>query len=273
MSCEPCCSTVRKTQPRHHRGRAAFTLVEIMISASLMALILVSGYLCLSAAVATQRTIEPRLDTVQSARVAMALMAADLRSACPLSSEGEFVGMHRMMGEVEADNIDFATHNYTPGHAGEGDYCEESLFLDRDQRSSELILYRRRNPRIAPDPFSGGNREEIARGVLGLQFEYYDGLEWFDTWGDAEGKNKTQTSNRERTNVQGLPEAVRVTLLLESEPGKKRPEGGDQTTNAPPLMFQTVARLNLANSQQKPASMGVSTNTAAPPSAPGGGNP
>jgi hypothetical protein len=61
--------------------RGAFTLIEVVISAALMALIVVSAYLCLNAAVSSQKMIEPRATVFQNARVAMALMAADLRCA------------------------------------------------------------------------------------------------------------------------------------------------------------------------------------------------
>src|SRR5207302_4017773 len=100
------------------RESSGFTLIELVISAALMALILVSAYLCMSACVSSQKLIEPRIEAFQSARVALAIMTADLRSACPLSKESEFVGMHRTLKDaeagkdVEADNLDFATHNY-----------------------------------------------------------------------------------------------------------------------------------------------------------------
>ena len=156
-------------------SRRAFTLIEVVISAALMALIIVSAYLCLNAAVSSQKMIEPRSTVFQNARVAMSLVAADLRCACPLSKDSAFLGMHRMMGTVEADNLDFATHNYTPRRPREGDYCQVSLYPDKDPESGQYVLYRRRNPAIALDPLAGGTREEIARGLLGLRFDYYDG--------------------------------------------------------------------------------------------------
>ena len=236
-----------------------FTLIEVMISGALMALILTAAYLCLDAATSTQKAVEPRVEALQTARVALGLMAADLRNACPLDKELDFLGMHRMLGEIQADNVDFATHNYTPRRAREGDFCQESFYLDRDAESGQVCLYRRRNPRLALEPFQGGSREELARGVQGLRFEYFDGMDWLDSWGDAEGKGKPQSSQRERTNLEGLPEAVRITLWLQDEarPRKAQPEpaaGSGQMADGkgagaraePPLMFQTVARLNLA---------------------------
>ena len=60
-----------------HEARA-FTLIELVIAASLASLILVAGYMCLSSATATQKLIEPRAEVIQNARVAMNILSADL---------------------------------------------------------------------------------------------------------------------------------------------------------------------------------------------------
>jgi type II secretion system protein J len=241
----------------------AFTLVELIISVSIMALILVSGYLCLNSGFASQKLIESRADAVQSARVAMTIMSADLRSACVLSKEFQFLGMHRMLGDVEADNLDFGTHNYTPRRAGEGDFCEVSYFVAPEPQSGKLSIWRRRDPTPDDEPLSGGSREEIARGVRGLQFEYYDGIEWFDEWGDPEGRRaksqksqKSQDSALEPPNLTGLPEAVRITIWIDanSKPQTLKPQtptteaasSASEAETGPSLTFQTVVRLNLA---------------------------
>ncbi len=235
-----------------------FTLIEVVISAALMALILTSAYLCLRAGLAGQKLVEPRADILQNARVAASLLAADLRSACPLSTNYQFLGMRRKLGEVDADNLDFATHNYTPRHAREGDYCEVSYFVDKDEETGQFGLWRRRNPTLAPDPLSGGSREEIARGLLGVRLEYYDGTDWYDDWGDEKGGEKAATSNRDHPNLEGMPKAVRITLLFDSNPKSKPAADAATRTVEPPLVFQTVARLNLADAPQRSASGGSS---------------
>jgi len=259
---------------RLQRTGPGFTLIEMIISVSLMAMIVVSAYLCLNACVAGQKLIEPRVEIIQNARVALAILTADLRDACTLSQDFEFLGMHRVLGDVEADNLDFATHNYTPSRPREGDFCQESFYLDKDPDTGEFILYRRRNPTIAVDPLSGGSREEIATGLVGLKFEYFDGIGWYDTWGDPEGKQ--QNSQREEGNLAGLPEAVRITLLFDSDPRTKKTTPPDkETPGPPPLVFQTVARLNLADASSPGSSSSSSSdsggaNTGQMP--PGGGN-
>ena len=264
-------------------SRRAFTLIEVIISAALMALIVVSAYLCLNAAVSSQKMIEPRATVFQNARVALALIAADLRCACPLSKDSAFLGMHRMIGTIEADNLDFATHNYTPRRLHEGDYCQVSLFLDKDPESGQFALYRRRNPALALDPLSGGTREEIAQGLLGLRFDYYDGFDWYESWGEVDRRSQAQNSRRERYNLAGMPQAVRITLWFDSNPKTKpavspgSPTAGPSTeepATAPPFVFQTVARLNLATASEQAAESSSDTGGQnAPQGNPGGGNP
>lgn len=252
--------------------RGGFTLVELMISGGLMSLILVSAYLCLSAGTDSQRAVEARSDSTQSARVALAMMAADLRSAVPLSKESEFVGMRREVDGLDADNLDFATRNYTPKSLGEGDWCETSYFLQKDAKTSEYVLYRRRDPSPDPEPLDGGAQEEIARGVRGLRIEYYDGYDWYDEWGDPLGKQKFATLPD--PNVSGLPEAVKITLTLEND--EVVAEGGEKSM----IVLQTTARVNLALYFYRATGGGgsstnsnTSANSGAPqgaPSAPGG---
>lgn len=229
---------------RGRGGESGFTLIELMISAALMSLILGAAYACFSSGMASQRLVEGRVDLAQQARVALGLMTAELRSATPLSEELEFLGMDRRLGEVEADNLDFATHHYGPRRSGEGDFCEVSYYLVPEATPGLFGLWRRRQPGISLDPLSGGEREEMARGLRGLRFEYYDGLDWYDEWGDAEGRGLAENTLRPRPNLIGMPEAVRITLWFEAEPkGRRDGAGGER---GPPVMFQAVARLNLA---------------------------
>jgi len=255
----------RGTLPR------AFTLIELVISVAIGALVLGSAYLCLNAGFAAQRLIEPRADAFQNARVALELICADLRGACALASGPEFVGFHRKLGEVDADNLDFATRNHTPRGVGQGDYCEQSLYLEKNPRTGEFSLLRRRNPRMGFDPFSGGSREEIATGLVGFRLEYYDGFEWFDTWGEMKSsppapaapastaKAAPASSGRSLLppNARGLPEAVRVTLRF--QPASRKSDAAEA-----PLVFQSIARIAVPTRSRTSSAASVSTTGPAP---------
>ena len=252
----------------------AFTLIEIIISSALMALILVSAYLCLNAGIAGKKMVEPRADIFQSARVALAMVSADLRGACVLPGDAAFLGMKRMVGDVEADNLDFATHNYTPRHAREGDFCEVSYYAEQNPQTGRFSLWRRRNPTLAPDPLAGGRKDEIVRDILGVRFEYSDGLDWYENWGEIRSKAKAANSQREQGNLVGLPKAVRISLMLDSNPKSKNISPAGERVIEPPLVFKTVAQLNLAAVSQPGAesSDGDSGGATAPNPQTGGEN-
>ena len=109
--------------------------------------------------------------------------------------------------------------------------------------------------------------------ILGVRFEYSDGLDWYDNWGEVKGKAKAANSQRQQSNLEGMPEAVRITLLLDSNPkSKTNPQTGERTIE-PPMVFQTVARLNLADAppSRAPASAGDNSNDRCPADQSGAG--
>jgi len=250
------------------RRASGFTLIELVISAAVGAMILTAAYLCLSAGLASQKMIDPRVDVLQSARVALAMMSADLRAACPLDKDYAFLGMHRSLETADADNLDFATHNYTPRRDREGDFCEISYFVQKDPVTGRLNLWRRRNPTMAPEPLSGGRREEIAQGLAGVRFDYTDGYDWYDTWGQTNNDKKTGLLAQTAANLDGMPEAVRITLSFAANPSAATPapEEGEKAPE-PPLVFQTVVRLELADNSALPVESGASASPANPQNA------
>jgi hypothetical protein len=93
---------------------------------------------------------------------------------------------------------------------------------------------------------SGGSQEEIAQDIIGVRYEYSDGEDWYDTWGEVEGKAKAANSQIQPSNLEGLPEAVRITLMMDSNPTSKKDSTTGKRIIEPPLVFQTVVQLNLA---------------------------
>ncbi len=235
--------------PGRHRS-SGFTLIELLISSVLMAGILAAGYLSLRGAISGRDLVESRADTMQRARVAMSLITSDLRAATPLVSDStgtsDFIGVDRMIGKVEADSIDFATHDYIPRRPHESDFCEVSWFVDKGS-DGRMSLWRRRDPKLDSDPLAGGSREEVARSVAGVRFEFYDGWVWYDEWGSSSGAGDFGSGvglSSYSSGGYGMPEAVRVTLLFAST--EEESGNASRSSSHGPMAFQTVARLNLA---------------------------
>jgi hypothetical protein len=155
-----------------------------------------------------------------------------------------------------------------PRREREGDYCQTSYFVEKEHGTGDLALYRRRNRVIAIDPLSGGSRELIARGLRGIRFEYFDGYDWYDSWGETDPKKKDRKTAESAPNLTGMPEAVRITLSFNPNP-KKKPKADEsfainsdeEIPSEPPLVFQTVARLNLAAASQTASSSDSTAQT------------
>ena len=201
----------------HARPRHGFTLVELLIGLTMTVGIISSAYLCLRAGSDARKVVEHRIDALQKGRVALNLIARDLRCATTLTRETPFVGLDRRIGIYEADNLDFASHAYTPSAPGEGDLCEVSYFLDRNPRTGVLGLWRRRDTSPDEEPLEGGTLEEIVPGISGLRFEYLDGLTWYDEWGDDDLGEEFDPEAALKP-VALVPEAVRITIAIPEDP-------------------------------------------------------
>ncbi len=249
--------------------RHAFTLIELTVSSALMAIILTTAYACLNATLSSRRTLETQADLLQSGRIALNLIVTDLRHACPLSPDFAFLGMNRNIQDVEADNLDFATHTPTPQTATpRSDWCEVSYFLSREPDATTWTLYRRRDFTPDNNPLAGGSREEIAQGLQAIRFEYYDGWDWYDEWGDPEGRRPDSSNSLlAPANLEGMPDAVRITLWFDTSETTQK---SSSKSPPPPISLQTVAYLNLARAPQPeaPASDSSSQSANQPPTQP-----
>lgn len=257
----------RNLSPRAH----AFTLIELLISVAFMSGILAASYVCLRAALTSRSLVEDRSDVIQSARVVMNLIATDLRSAHRISEQHTVLGLDRQLEGIEADTIDFVTRHHKPDLPMEADYCETSYFVARNPQDGRYALLRRRDPLPDDEPLAGGKREILIEDILGLKFEYYDGWEWFDDWGDAQSPEETTQSESasllSAAARNGFPEAIRVSLLLPEKPELNRLDkpvalDPEEIPDLPgSMVFQTVVRLNLAGTELGASDSSNSSNS------------
>lgn len=249
--------------PRIDQGRSprlrGFTLVELLISVSLMSGVLAASYICLQAALTSRSLVEDRSDAIQTGRVIMNLIATDLRAAHRISDQHTILGLDRTLEGIEADNIDFVTRHHQPKLPVEADFCETSYFVIKNPETARFVLLRRQDPLPDDEPIAGGQREVLVEDVLGLKFEYYDGWDWYNDWGDA--KTPEETTEAETASLlsaagrRGFPDAIRISLLLPESAKRELPnpdtEFSSESPLTPPgaLLFQTIVRLNLTETE------------------------
>jgi len=104
------------------------------------------------------------------------------------------------IGEVDRDEVLFFNTALRPvrdiDYNGEGLEYETQYRVEDD--SLGPALWHRRDPVPDQYTFGGGQASPLVEGIVGLSFEAYDGFEWLSEW---------------RSDDQGLPKAVRITLI------------------------------------------------------------
>ncbi|MHC4779484.1 MAG: type II secretion system protein GspJ [Planctomycetota bacterium] len=203
------------------RGKGGFTLIELMIALSLMALLMGGIYEVLNVA---RRSRSRSIETVrlnQVGRAALARIRADLealiQNGSPLNE-----GLYSEDGETGRGGFtfsgDFAAfltasrvaragalrHDPDDLEVGKtSDMLQIEYYIGADPEEEGQGLIRRVNACLN----STASQEEdvwesilIAEEVLGLDFRWFDGEGWQDEW-------DTETT-------EGYPEAVEVTLTL-----------------------------------------------------------
>ncbi len=219
---------------RRHRkgaGQAGFTLMELMLSLALLALIMIIIYGTFHAVATSKLHAEVRVQSDQEARTLMWMMCRELRGAVftPLiPSHVLMVGQASRQGGMPMDSITFATLD--PGHrrALDGYGAEELVTYSATPnprhrgwflwtRAQRSVLIQTANPPIAPPTV-------LASNVLSVHFRYFNGFQWLESWDSTSSPAG-----------QALPQAISIELLLASG---RRPTYLSTTISIPMAVIQ-----------------------------------
>ncbi len=196
--------------PPGHRG---FTLVEVLLAVTIGGVLVASVVSSTRAITNSRARIDVRAQRVAEARRGMEAIVGALRNIRrdperPSSATTLISG--RQGGPGEGDRIDFQVINDRPVRSGEpeSDQQEVGFFLQRAGRSRLPSLMCRRDHALDEHPDDGGVVQVVARGIVGLTFEYFAAGEWHRDWASTEPQP---------------PQAVRITLVaaVEPEPGER----------------------------------------------------
>ena len=184
--------------------KAGFTLVEILIALAILAMIVASTFTIFLSSSRSWQKGETRSERYHNARVAIGKMSMEISQAVISdSSLGKFIG--------EKTHISFISFVSTT--AGVFELAEIEYWVDNDQK------FLMRNEDTDPDyDFSTQDYSDImAEGVSLLEFSYYDGLTWSNTWNSDLVKEGTGPGQDRGI----LPEAVKIKLKVEDKKGRE----------------------------------------------------
>ncbi len=190
------------------RAQAGFTLLELLLALSIFAVVAAGIYGTIRAGVDAQRSGEEMTRVLQIGRVALDRIVRAVRGAYVSQGAlaGEFIGEDLQQDESDTDLLIFVAATYTPkeDEAGECDLVRIEIKLDLDTQTEETGLVMSTLPAVLDEIDEAPDVVELAPEVVSLNFRYYDGEQWLDTW--------------DSTNDVLLPKAVEIKLAVARDP-------------------------------------------------------
>ncbi|MGQ9523388.1 MAG: type II secretion system protein GspJ [Armatimonadota bacterium] len=229
------------------RSRSGYTLLEFLVAMVIAGTITPGVILALRAGTVALERAEARAARLQEVRAVFDALSRDIRYATlsPAVSPTQtsttdattgattqtgtelpmawFVGTDDTSGNLSVDSLEIITRSGRISYAEAasdnppdvsleppGDLVQVAYALEPSERGNTFRLIRQRRRPPSPD----GDRsdllveEVVAEGLSGLDFSYYDGTDWLDSW--------DTTLDTEA----GLPWAVRITIVFEDANGR-----------------------------------------------------
>lgn len=214
----------------------AFTLLEVVLAVAVTGIISAALFTSMSGAFKARRQVEENLLSKESARSAMTVIRADLLCIPPAGGRisGVFKGEDDAgPGNQDADLMSYITAN--PGLRSEQDLADlrqvQLRLLQSQEDSDHYVLARLVTgnllARSTPEP----TVQVLARRVVSLSLQYFDGGEWLSEWDSTLRENE-------------LPIAVQVVLVV--APQLSRQPRSEQEKQSSYFTISQVFRLPAA---------------------------
>lgn len=185
-----------------------FTLLEMLVAMTLMAVLAGALYASLHTAFAGRRAGERALEPVRRAAGALALLERDLRATAPPTGilAAEFLGVDQENDAGEASDR-LVLHVLSQGRDGAeppSPFRRVEIGLAADKQTGEAVLVRRTWANLLAPKEPEPAEEVLCRRVRSFDTRYYDGSGWTDAW-DSTARDDA------------LPRAVELSLTLNAE--------------------------------------------------------
>ena len=167
-------------------NRRGFTLVELLITSALLAMLGATCYAVLSAGTRAAAKTRRRTRMIACGQRALDVMAGEIRTAVEHNGTRLTALDARYEGR-DTDTIDFIAPRMRKTRAGpgEGARCEVGYYIDSDPETEAEWLVRREDATVDDDPLEGGWLTPAGPYVSELDLQFYDGFEWVDGWEDS----------------------------------------------------------------------------------------
>lgn len=188
----------------------AFTLLELIVAIALMDVIAVALYSSMYTAFRAKETSQTVIKPYQYITPAFEFIRNDLVSA--MAPDGIMAGVFEgenvsAQGDLDADTLSFYTCSYLPDDDElSSNIVNVAYVLETDTEQDEIVLKRLITTNILASNTLDPDEEIIARDIVGLDIQYYDGSssDWVEEWDSS-----VQDSQ--------LPWGVKVTLSIYEE--------------------------------------------------------
>jgi prepilin-type N-terminal cleavage/methylation domain-containing protein len=221
--------------------RAGFTLLEVLVSLALMAIIAALAFGTLSGTIQARDLLEENDEIDRVSRLVMDRLSREISLAF-LTENVSAVNSYRTVfvgrDNDDEDQLWFATrsHRRTYYNTHECDQTEITLWLEEDpENKSRMVLLHREAPRIDNYPDKDGVILPLARNVTRFDVSYLDPEknEWKTEW-DTTG---VDTPNR-------LPRAVQVVFgLAGPDPDDDDPDAFKEYAFVKTIILETAPEL------------------------------
>ena len=217
-------------------SRRGFTLIEVMIAASILAVMGAMVFGSFQRAYRQKEEVQAEDERVGQARTALDRIAADL-SVAFLSEHYDhkrFPQRPTLFKGEDHSHEDILLFTALSGERFEPDAKASDQHavryaLDRDREAGGRFqsLYRRTHPLIDEELERRGYKQVLCENVKSFELQYWDTTkhEWVDEW---------DTTRPERSGV--LPERVRIELVVVDSEGKDR----KYLTQAPVMLQRSL---------------------------------
>ncbi|NLC55441.1 MAG: prepilin-type N-terminal cleavage/methylation domain-containing protein [Armatimonadetes bacterium] len=218
---------MRRDRASRRWGPGGFSLVELLVALVIMGTLAGGLSLAFSTSLDAHRRLRREGDTAQELRIVLDALRADIQQAAltPGSTRSWFIGTDEGDEENLMDTLRLTTRSHRVALRDVNEATEWELLprhadwsavtygiLPADEEAAGY-LYRQEQIPPGEDPLEELETVEVlSRAIIGLNCRYFDGVDWQETWDSQE------------ENLDTLPRAVEVTLVLapESEDAEPR---------------------------------------------------